>query len=306
MNPSEPDPPPDPPGSSPDGSPEQPGDSPEPPGGRPEQPGTPLEQPSHSSEAPGDWSELLPDSPETPGGRRFGGEPPRERGTVARPAATGIAAAAYPRRYGRYVGLLGLAIAILLGVNAVVTKQDGAKGIEPGHTVPPFAAPLAVGRLNGDVNVATHADEGTAGRIPACAVRGPGVLNVCELYDRGPLVLALFVDGGSCAEVLGEMQSLAGSYAGVSFAAVAIKGERAPLLKLIGKQGLTSVLVGFDSDGVLAALYKVASCPQVSLILPGGRVQSPALLGTPSRQVLAARVSALVAAARARGWRPAG
>ena len=102
------------------------------------------------------------------------------------------------------------------------------------------------------------------------------------------------------------MQALAGSYPGVSFAAVAIKGERGPLLELIHKQGLTSVQVGFDSDGVLASLYKVASCPQVSFVLPGGVMQSPALLDTPSRQVLNARVASLVAAARARGWRQPG
>ncbi len=209
----------------------------------------------------------------------------------------------YPRRYGRYVGLLGVAILILLGINGALTKTGGAKGIEPGRVVPPFAAPLALGSLNGDVNVARHPREGSAGGVPACEVHGPGVLNVCELYGRGPLVLALFVDGGSCAAVLDRMQSLAGSFPGVGFAAVAIKGERSSLRKLIARQGLTSVLVGFDSDGILAGLYKVASCPQVSFVLPDGVVQSPALLLTPSRAQLRARVRALVAAAEAKGWR---
>ena len=27
---------------------------------------------------------------------------------------------------------------------------------------------------------------------------GAAILNVCELYERGPLVLALFVEAGSC------------------------------------------------------------------------------------------------------------
>src|SRR5262249_39938648 len=150
----------------------------------------------------------------------------------------------------------------------------------------PFAAPLAVGTLEGDVNVATHADEGSAGRRPACSVSGPGGLNVCALYRTRPLVLALFVDSGSCPGVLGGMQAIAGTYPAVNFAAVAIKGERKPLLALMRKRGLTRVRVGFDSDGVLAGLYKVASCPQVSFVLPGGVVQSPALLGTPSRRTL--------------------
>ncbi len=200
-------------------------------------------------------------------------------------------------RYGRYVGLLALVILVLITINTIVTKPNGAKGIEPGHTIPPFAAPLALGTLTGDVNVATRADEGTAGRIPACAVRGPGVLNVCALYRGRPLVLALFVEAGSCPDVLSQMQTLTSTFPAVNFAAVALKGDRRPLLTLMRKRGLRSVQVAFDSDGILAGLYKVASCPQVSFVLPGGTVQSPALLDTPSPQTLRARVSELVAAA---------
>jgi hypothetical protein len=203
------------------------------------------------------------------------------------------------------VGLLALVILVLITVNTIVTKPNGARGIEPGHAIPPFAAPLALGTLKGDVNVATHADEGAAGRTPACAVRGPGVLNVCALYRGRPLVLALFVNEGSCPDVLGEMQALAGAYPQVSFAAVAIKGERGPLLSLMGKRGLRRVQVGIDRDGVLASLYKVASCPQVSFVLPGGVVQGPALLDTPSPHTLRARVAELVAAVgRETGKRP--
>jgi hypothetical protein len=209
----------------------------------------------------------------------------------------------HPPRYGRYVGLLALVILVLITVNTVLTKPNGARGIEPGHAIPPFAAPLALGTLKGDVNVATYANEGSAGRTPACAVRGPGVLNVCELYRDRPLVLALFVDASSCPDVLGDMQALAGSFPAVSFAAVAIKGERKPLLALMRKRGLRSVRVAFDRDGILAGLYKVASCPQVSFVLPGGAVQSPALLDTPSLQTLRARVAELAAAA---GQRTAG
>jgi len=210
----------------------------------------------------------------------------------------------YPRRYGRYVGLLALVILVLITINTALTKPNGAKGIEAGHTIPPFAVPLAVGSLTGDADVATHPDDGAAGRVAACAERGPQILNVCELYERGPLVLALFVDAGSCPEVLSDMQALAGAFPGVSFAAVAIKGERTPLRQLMRERGLTRVQVGFDSDGVLTGLYKMASCPQVSFVLPGGVVQSPALLFTPSRAALRTRVAELVVAAVARGYKP--
>jgi hypothetical protein len=97
------------------------------------------------------------------------------------------------------------------------------------------------------------------------------------------------------------MQALTQAFPAVSFAAVAIKGERKPLLALMRKRGLTRVQVGFDRDGVLAGLYKMASCPQVSFVLPGGVVQSPALLKTPSTQVLRARVGELAVAAGGAG-----
>jgi len=206
-------------------------------------------------------------------------------------------------RYGRYVGLLAVLILVLFAINLALTKPNGGRGIAPGHVIPPFAAPLASGKLNGDVNVATRANEGAAGKTPACTVRGEGVLNICELYERGPVVLALFVDAGSCPAIVDDLQTLAGEFPQVSFAAVAIKGERGPLRGLIRERGLTRVRVGFDSDGVLAGLYKLANCPQVTFVLPGGEVQSPALLSRPPIATLRARVSELAGAARERGWR---
>ena len=70
--------------------------------------------------------------------------------------------------------------------------------------------PLALSNLNGDSNVATHADEGGAGHVARLqAFAGPQILNICQLYEQGPVVLALFVDAGSCPDVLSDMQALA-------------------------------------------------------------------------------------------------
>lgn len=209
---------------------------------------------------------------------------------------------AAPPRYGRYVGLLAVLILVLITVNTIVTKPNGARGVEPGHSLPPFAVPLAVGDLSGDADVATSADEGAAGRVPACQERGPQILNVCQLYERGPVVLALFVDSGSCTAIVSDLQALAPAFPGVQFAAVAIKGERAQLRRLVRSRGL-SLPVGEDRDGALAELYKVATCPQVTFAYPGGLVQSRALLSRPPAATLRSRVSELVAASRARGWK---
>jgi hypothetical protein len=205
-------------------------------------------------------------------------------------------------RYGRYVGLLALLILVLITINTIVTKPNGVKGLAPGEQLPPFAVPLALGSLDGDADTARHADEGAAGRVAACQERGSQILNVCQLYAGAPILLALFVDGGSCPDVLGDIQALAPSFPGVRFAAVAIKGSRSSVRKLIRARGLR-LPVGLDSDGALAALYKVATCPQLTFAYPGGEVQSKAIITSPSRATLRARLTALVAGSRARGWK---
>ncbi|HXW58703.1 MAG TPA: hypothetical protein VEJ23_04405 [Solirubrobacteraceae bacterium] len=226
--------------------------------------------------------------------RRPEGTPPPDAGpTSAQPR---------PPRYGRYLWLLAVVIIVLLTINRSLSSS-GQTGVRPGRVIPAFALPLASGNVNGDANVATHANDGSAGSRPACQVRGSGILNVCELYEGAPLVLALFVDASSCPAVVGEMQALSASYPEVRFAAVAIKGQRQRLRMLIAARGLTGVQVGFDRDGVLASLYEVVSCPQVTFVLPGGAAESRPLLSTPTLAALRARVNELVAAAKARGWR---
>jgi hypothetical protein len=205
-------------------------------------------------------------------------------------------------RGARPIAIVGLVLVAFITLNTILTAPRGADGIAPGERVPPFALPLASGDVRGDTNIATHANDGSAGRRPACSVRGPGLMNVCQLYERGPLVLAMIVDAGSCPGVLDDMQALASSFPGVGMAAVAIKGERAAVRRLLASHGLRFP-VGLDRDGVLAQIYKVSSCPQVTLVYPGGVVQSKPLLKRPARAVLRARIAALVAGAKARGWR---
>jgi hypothetical protein len=207
-----------------------------------------------------------------------------------------------PRRYGRYVALLALVILVLITINTITTKPNGARGIAPGRALAPFAVPLALGSLGGDADIATHAGEGARGRVPACQERGAEILNICQLYERGPVVLALFINGGSCPAVLSDMQALAPEFPGVQFAAVALRGDRSGLRALVRKRGLT-LPVGIDRDGSLLALYKMATCPQVSFAYPGGIVQSAALLYRPPVATLRARVQELLTASRARGWR---
>jgi hypothetical protein len=224
-----------------------------------------------------------------PDAGRGEGDPPRP------PAHEPHAPLPLPR-YGRYAGLLAILVLVLITINTVVTKPNGGGGFAPGQHLAPFAVPLATGNLKGDANVST------VGRAPACTVRGPQVLNICQQYEAAPVVLALFVDSGSCPGVLSDMQALMPSFPGVRFAAVSIKGDRGALRRLVRRRRLT-LPVGLDDQGDLAALYKVASCPQLTFALPGGVAQGRALLRQVPRAQLRARVAELVRAARAQGWR---
>jgi hypothetical protein len=205
-----------------------------------------------------------------------------------------------PPRYGRYVLLLAFLILIAITINTVVTKPNGDKGVPVGRRIPPFAVPLALSDLEGDANVATRPDEGEAGHVPACSIEDTRAMNVCNLYKGVPLVLAMFIDAGSCADVLRDMQALAPAFPRVRFAAVAIRSSHSSVRKLVQKLGLTFP-VGVDRSGTLAALYSVATCPQISFIEPGGTVQSPALLVRPPRSQLRARVAELLAASGGAG-----
>lgn len=224
--------------------------------------------------------------------------------TGSRPLARSAGAGPPPARiegarYGLYLAVLAAVALAGIVLYTVLNPTRGAAGLAPGERIPPFAAPLATGGLAGDVNVAIRSNEGQAGSRPACTVRGPRILNVCQLYEQGPLVLALFVDAGSCPAVLSDMQTLVPSFPNVRFAAVAIKGEAASVARLVRSRGLRFP-VGVDRDGVLTGLYQVLSCPQVTFVYPGGVVQSPALLSAQPLATLRRRVAELVAASRAR------
>jgi hypothetical protein len=201
-------------------------------------------------------------------------------------------------RYGRYAGLLGVVVLVAVVVNSLFVNRPGLTGIPPGQRAAPFAAPLALSSLEGDADIATRADQGAQGKVPACAERGPRILNVCQLYEQGPVVLALFVDADGCASVLDEMQALVPEFPDVRFAAVAVKSGRGPVRRLVRSHRLT-LPIGLDEDGGVADRYKVFSCPQLDFVDRGGVVQSRALLTTPRLAGLRKRVGQLLSASRA-------
>ena len=201
------------------------------------------------------------------------------------------------------VGVLLVALLVYITLNTLRTDTPGAHGIPDGSRLPPFATPLALGPVQGDANVARQADQGRAGKVPACSVRRPGVLNVCQLSERGPVVLAFMIDrGGVCTRQLDEIERVRTRFPGVQFAAIAVRGDRGRLRRLI-RSHRWRFPVGYDHDGAISNVYFVGVCPTVTFAYPGG-IAMHTTVGLLKPRALETELRRLVARAQRRGWKP--
>jgi hypothetical protein len=200
------------------------------------------------------------------------------------------------------VGVLLVGLLAYITLNTLRTDSPGARGVPDDSPLPPFATPLALGPLQGDANVAREADQGRAGKVPACSVRRPGVLNVCQLAERGPVVLAFLIDqGGVCTRQLDEIERVRPRFAGIQFAAVAVRGDRGRLRRLIRAHGWRFP-VGYDHDGAVANVYFVGVCPTVTFAYPGG-IAMRTTVGLLKQRALESELRRLVAGSERRGWK---
>ena len=191
--------------------------------------------------------------------------------TPAPPAATPAPRASRPaapvidtRPYRWMVGIIGLAIVLGISVYQFVSHGVGDTGVTAGQSLRSFAAPLAASNLEGDAN--DH---------PTCSAarHDPRALNVCLLTRRGPLVLAFFVTGASqCVRQVSALQTLAGRFPSVQFAAVAVNASHRQTAALVRSHHWT-IPVAYDPDGRVGALYGVAACPMAELADRGGIVR---------------------------------
>ena len=193
---------------------------------------------------------------------------------------------------GWLVGVIGVVVLAYITLNTLRTESAGSRGPAAGSQLPPFAMPLAQSRSDADANIATKPDSGPEGARPACTVRGPGILNVCELAERGPVVLAFMATRSRrCEDQVGVLDAVAPRFPGVEFAAVAVRGDHEQLRRVVRERGWR-LPVGYDHDGAVANLYGVAVCPLVTFAERGGKVAGTELSFLDER-ALAARVEAL-------------
>jgi hypothetical protein len=187
-------------------------------------------------------------------------------------------------RYSLLVGLLFLALIAIVTIHTLTSGGEDILGLDeqpPRWPVPEFAVPAAAGRLEGDANVYQD-DCGSASlpcpehppRVPACRISTPGAIRVCDLFDR-PLVISFwFGTDNECEREQDVVSTVAARYRGeVNFLSLDSLDSRDSVRELVRRHGWT-MPVGFDRDGAVAALFKLAACPTFAYVYPGGTLQS--------------------------------
>jgi hypothetical protein len=186
------------------------------------------------------------------------------------------------KRPGLIIVVLAVAALAYISYNSLTTEGQGARGVGGGRELPPFAVPLALSDLEGDANVSER----------ACDVRGPDVLNVCELAARGPVVLAFFAEPVErCDDEIDLLERIRPRHPRVQFAAVAIRGDRDDLRRRV-RERRWKLPVGHDRDGAVANAYAVAVCPTITFAARGGEIRGT-VFGSQTRRRLEAAIAAL-------------
>lgn len=192
--------------------------------------------------------------------------------------------------------IAGVAIVLLIAVvtiNTISTDSQGSRGIKTGAKIPPFAAPLALANLkckdeDGDLQDcdASVAIKERNGHPMACDVRGPDVINSCQLAEKGPAVIAFLVAPSQrCIDQVDVLNRLKPRFPDVQFAAVAIRGNHEDLNKIIRTHKWT-LPVGYDHDGAIANAFAVAICPTITFVREGGVVGSTTLGTATEREII--------------------
>jgi hypothetical protein len=190
----------------------------------------------------------------------------------------------------RYSILVGLFFAAIVAVALIhgVPGGGGTLGLDeqPARwALPEFAVPAAAGQLEGDANVAQ--DDCSVGqlpcppesrRAPACRVRTPGAIRVCDLFDRPSLISFWFSRGGDdCVDQQDVVSQVYPRYRGrVNFLSLDIRDDRETVRGLISGRGW-KMPVGYDRDGAVGGLYRVGGCPTFAYVYPGGTLESASI-----------------------------
>jgi hypothetical protein len=182
-------------------------------------------------------------------------------------------------KYAWLVGILALmGLSVLLFANTLPNTGKGINGPEPGTRLKAFASPSALGDVEGQPNVCQRKRDcnETNGPIPACEVRIPGVVNLCELRTR-PLVLTFVFDrGADCLPQVDRTERVRDDLPGVNFATVFFSHkDRDELRRIVQGRGWRQPVA--TDDGAIVNVYGVGGCPTTVFARAGGEVAATKL-----------------------------
>jgi hypothetical protein len=177
-------------------------------------------------------------------------------------------------KYAWAVGILALmGLGVLLFAETLPNQGKGLRGPEPGQRLPAFAAPAATGNTEGDANVCQKEPcNKNAGPVPACDVRGSGIVKVCPT-ERGPRVMTFVVTRGTdCEPQVDRVERIRSEFPGVRFVTVLSGDSKDEARNLARARGWRQP-VAVDEDGSLVNMYGVGVCP-ITVFARDGRVRA--------------------------------
>ena len=180
--------------------------------------------------------------------------------------------------------LVGAVAVVVLGYITLNTlRTEAVRGLEPGTPLPRFAMPTAASGTDRDARITAD----------ACTVRGPDVVNSCDLADGRPLVLAFVVtSAGDCEDQIDTLDRVAARFPDVAFAAVGVRGKHDELRALARERGWR-IPVGYDHDGAVSIRYGLGGvCPMITFAGRDGKV-AETTFGVLDEAALSERVAAL-------------
>jgi hypothetical protein len=203
-----------------------------------------------------------------------------------------------PRPGNKYAWAVGIVMLMVLGIvlffQTLPNEGSGTGGPPRGSTLRAFAAPNALGNVEGDANVCQRAADCSeqAGTRPACSLRSDEVVNVCELREK-PLVLTFVFDrGADCYPQVDRTERVMGDLPGVNFATVFFTHKKRDQVRALVQERGWEQPVGIDRDGAVANLYRIGGCPTTVFARAGGKVATTKLGNLTEDQLrrLAARI----------------
>ena len=176
--------------------------------------------------------------------------------------------------YSWVVGIAFLILIIVVGLNSLPNAGEGLKGPRPGTVLPPFAAPLATGTVDADVNIKANGKE--PGHTLACHVHVASALNGCELRRKPAVIAFAGTRGADCLPGFDRIERVRSEFPQVRFAGILIRMGHHDAAKTV-RDGGWEFPIAYDRDGQLTNIYGIGVCPATVFAKRGGKVSVTSL-----------------------------